>query len=378
MGYGMGSGMGSGMGGGMDYGWTDMPYGSGMGMGGMGYGMGGDCCPKKKIWGSMNQKMDGMYVNVGKMPWGKLPRRCNSECVYERMGAYDGLKYCFGDSMYSQSECDADMGDGEEPVDMGPGDMGSGSGDMGSGDMGSGSDGESPVDMGPGSGSGMGSEGMGSGSGGEDPVDMGSGSGSGGEDPVKMGPGSGNEDPVTMGPGSGSGSGSGASCPEKELMKDCDIDCVGAQPDPMNLLQYFESSESNGVFKTTWTIFADNPALEIKLNCPGAPTEMVTQCKNGGWTVPQEIKDICGSIGGDGMMDHGSSSGSTDDGMMDHGSGDDGMMDHGSSTGSEDDGMMDHGNGSGSADDGMMDHGSSDGGMGVHGDGGMEDHNGRH
>merc|ERR1711970_43129 len=161
MGYGMGSGMGNGMGGGMDYGYTDMPYGSGMG--GMGYGMGGDCCPRKKIWGSMNQKMDGMYVNVGKMPWGKLPRRCNSDCVYERMGSYDGLKYCFGDSMYSQSECDADMGDGEEPVDMGPG-----SGDMGSGygGMGSGSDGESPVDMGPG-----GESGMGSGSEGETPVD---------------------------------------------------------------------------------------------------------------------------------------------------------------------------------------------------------------
>merc|ERR1719233_560493 len=213
----------------------------------------------------------------------------------------------------------------------------------------------------------MGSEGMGSGSGGEDPVDMGSGSGSGGEDPV------------TMGPGSGSGSGSGASCPEKELMKDCDIDCVGAQPDPMNLLQYFESSESNGVFKTTWTIFADNPALEIKLKCQGAPTEMVTQCKEGGWTVPQEIKDICGSIGsGDGMMDHGSSSGTTDDGMMDHGSGDDGMMDHGSSSGSEDDGMMDHGSSSGSGDGVMGDHGSSDGGMGDHSEGGMGDHNGRH
>merc|ERR1712168_673377 len=149
---------------------TPMPYEN---------GMGGGCCPKKKIWGSMNQKMDGMYVNVGKMPWGKLPMRCNSDCVYERMGSYDGLKYCFGDSMYSQSECAADMGDGEEPVDMGPGDMGSGSGDMGSG-----SDGESPVDMGPG-----GESGMGSGSEGEDPVDMGSGSGSG--DPVDMESGSG-------------------------------------------------------------------------------------------------------------------------------------------------------------------------------------------
>merc|ERR1711970_1131490 len=125
----MGGGMGNGMGGGMDYGYTPN-YAMG------GNGMGGECCPRKKIWGSMNQKMDGMYVNVGKMPWGKLPMRCNSDCVYERMGSYDGLKYCFGDSMYSQSECDADMGDGDEPVDMG-----SGSGDMGS-------DGESPVDMG--------------------------------------------------------------------------------------------------------------------------------------------------------------------------------------------------------------------------------------
>merc|ERR1712168_830960 len=148
---------------------TPMPYEN---------GMGGDCCPRKKIWGSMNQKMDGMYVNVGKMPWGKLPRRCNSDCVYERMGPYDGLKYCFGDSMYSQSECDVDMGSG------------------------SGSGGEDPVTMGPGSGS-------------EDPVDM--GSGSGGEDPVTMGPGSGSG----FGSGSGSDSSSGALCPEKTLMKDC-------------------------------------------------------------------------------------------------------------------------------------------------------------
>merc|ERR1719450_435904 len=102
----MGSGMGSGM------------MGSGMGYtNGYNNGMGGDCCPMKKIWGSMNPKMDGMYVNVGKKSWGQLPGRCNSQCVYERKGAYDGLQYCFGDSMYSQSECDADMEDGEEPVD---------------------------------------------------------------------------------------------------------------------------------------------------------------------------------------------------------------------------------------------------------------------
>merc|ERR1719320_1205809 len=170
MGGGMGSGMTSVMGVGMDNGWTDMPYG-----GGLGYGMGGNCCLKKKILGSINQKMDGMYVNVGKMPWGKLPRRCNSDCVYERMGSYDGLKYCFGDSMYSQSECAADMVDGEEPEDMG----------SGSGYVGSGSDGESPVDMGPG-----GESGMGSGSEGENLVGMGSGS-EGSQDSVNIGPGSG-------------------------------------------------------------------------------------------------------------------------------------------------------------------------------------------
>merc|ERR1711970_1624532 len=262
MGGGMGSGMGSGMGGGMDYGYTPN-YAMG------GNGMGGECCPRKKIWGSMNQKMDGMYVNVGKMPWGKLPRRCNSDCVYERMGSYDGLKYCFGDSMYSQSECDADMGDGEEPVDMGPGDdMGSGYGDMGSG-----SDGESPVDMGPGD-----ESGMGSGSEGETPVDMGSGSGSGGEDPVTMGPGSGSEDPVDMGSGSGgedpvtmgpgSGSGSGALCPMKVMVMDCNIDCLNASPDPATG-QLFVSSEVGilPVFSTNWTIFADNDAPKITLNC---------------------------------------------------------------------------------------------------------------
>merc|ERR1711942_401152 len=345
-------------------------------------GMGMDCCPKKKIWGSMNQKMDGMYVNVGKMPWGKLPMRCSSDCVYEREGSYDGLKYCFGDSMYSQSECAADMGDGEEPVDMGPGDgsgsggmgsdYGSGSGGMGgygsgSGGMGSGSDGESPVDMGPGSesgfeGYGSGTMGPGSGSGSEDPVNMGSGSESGfeGYGSGTMGPGSENEDPVTMGPGSGSGSGSGsssgASCPEKVLMSECDIDCLGATPDPMNPQQLFTAtSASEGgvtVFITSWTILADNPLPEITLTCTGAPAPMVTECKDGGWTVPQEIKERCG-----GMEGYGSGSGSGDDGMMDHGSG------------SGDDGMMDHGSGSGSEDGGMGDHGSGDGGMG--------DHNGR-
>merc|ERR1719515_171778 len=177
--------------------------------------------------------------------------------------------------------------------------------------MGSGSDGESPVDMGPGSESGFegyGSGTMGPGSGSEDPVNMGSGSesgfegygsgtmgpGSGSEDPVNMGSGSENEDPVTMGPGSGSGSGSGsasgASCPEAILMDDCNIDCEGTEPEP-STGQIFSSSGEDGNFKTSWTIFANNPASMITWNCPGAPTPLVTECKDGGWTIPEEIKE---------------------------------------------------------------------------------------
>ena len=120
----------------------------GSGMGEMsGYGgmdwMDDECCPMKKIWGSIDPMMDGVYKNVGKLPRDTLPRRCNSPCVYERKGSEDGLQFCFGDSMYSQAQCEAG-GEGEEPVDMGSG-------------------GENPVDMGSG----------------EDPVNMGSGSGVG-------------------------------------------------------------------------------------------------------------------------------------------------------------------------------------------------------
>merc|ERR1712025_833831 len=68
-------------------------------------GMDEDCCPMKKIWGSMDPKMDGVYKNVGTLPRESLPRRCNSPCVYERKGWEDGLQFCFGDSMYSQSQC---------------------------------------------------------------------------------------------------------------------------------------------------------------------------------------------------------------------------------------------------------------------------------
>merc|ERR1719206_722272 len=160
-----------------------------------------------------------------------------------------------------------------------------------------------------------------------------------------MGSGSENEDPVTMGPGSGSGSASGASCPEKVLMLGCDIDCLDATPDPWNPQQLFTAtSEREGgvtVFITSWTILADNPVSKITLTCTGAPAPMVTECKDGGWTIPEEIRDRCG-----GMEGYGS------------GSGDDGMMDHGSGSGSGEDGMMDHGSSSGSEDGGMGDHGS--------------------
>lgn len=271
---------------------SDMGMGTGMGSGmmggGMGYtnayanGMGGKCCPMKKIWGSMNPKMDGMYVNVGKKSWGQLPGRCNSQCVYERKGAYDGLQYCFADSMYSQAECYADMEDGEEPVDMGPGDgAGEGSWDMGSGDMsGSGLWGmgsEDPVDMGSGPGS-------------ENPVEMGSGSGS--EDPVDMGSGAGSEGPVDMGSGSenmGSGSGSGSQssfCAAKVLMDVCFVDCEGYKLDPDNSQQDFQA-DSVGTY---WKIFDNNPAKKITLTCPQWSEPQVTECKNGKET--SEVKTL--------------------------------------------------------------------------------------
>merc|ERR1719186_2282628 len=115
-----------------------------------------------------------MYVNVGKKNMANLPYRCNSPCIYEKKGSWDGMKYCFADSMTSQSECDAMVDDGEEPVDMG---SGSGPGSENPVDMGSGSgqESENPVNMGSGSGQGSGSNMGGSGSG----AGIGSGSGSG-------------------------------------------------------------------------------------------------------------------------------------------------------------------------------------------------------
>merc|ERR1711892_664141 len=197
----------------------------------------------------MNPQMDGVYVNMGKKPCNSLPGRCNSPCVYEKKNAYDGVQYCFADSLYSQSECEAMVEEGETPVDMG-------------------SEGETPVDMGSGSGSGSASEN-------ESPVDMGSGSGSGSENPVNMG--SGSEDPVDMGPGSGSGSGSGSnggSCGPKTLMDNCNINCVGTKPvpTPPGPTDQFTSIE-NGIdnFKTTWKILAGGKSGDsFKLQCPNA------------------------------------------------------------------------------------------------------------
>merc|ERR1711970_1211871 len=157
---------------------------------------------------------------------------------------------------------------------------------------------------------------------------------------------------------------------------DCNIDCLNASPDPATGQLFVSSEVGIGIpplFSTNWTIFADNDAPKITLNCEFMSSPIVTECKDGEWTVSQELKDLCGTMDG-GMEGHGSGSG--DDRMMDHGSisgsGDDGMMDHGNSSGSADDGMMDHGSSSGSGDGGMGDH--SDGGMGDHSDGGMGDH----
>merc|ERR1712106_1004458 len=341
MGYGNGNGGGMGNG---------MGYGNGGGMGnGMGYGMGncmdgggGDCCQMKRISGSMNPQMDGVYVNKNnnKKLCNSLPGRCNSPCVYEKKDAYDGVQYCFADSLYSQSECEAVVEEGETPVDMG-------------------SEGETPVNM-----------------------------GSGSEDPVDMGPGS--ENPVNIGSGSGSGSGiasTGVTCGAQILMDNCNINCVGKKPTPPGLTDEFTSTFiSPNKYATTWTLLAGGLAGDtLTLQCPDASPALdaTSLCQNGKWNLPPSIKTACGTPGSGsgsgsgsasgggsssamggmdhgGMGDHGSSGSGSDSSMggMDHG----GMADHGSSGSGSDSSMggMDHGS--------MGDHGSSDGGMGGMGD----------
>ena len=115
-----GSGMegsGSGMGG-SGYGMGGSGYGmggSGYGMGGSGYGGygGGECCPTKKIWGSMNPEKDGFYDLVmdsykDDMMW---PERCKSFCVYKKRNTSDDRLHCFARSSNSQSMCMREDGD---------------------------------------------------------------------------------------------------------------------------------------------------------------------------------------------------------------------------------------------------------------------------
>ena len=47
-----------------------------------------DCCPSKKIWGSLTPNMDGVYDLVQALELGSLPKGCYSPCVYwKREGA---------------------------------------------------------------------------------------------------------------------------------------------------------------------------------------------------------------------------------------------------------------------------------------------------
>merc|ERR1712072_26237 len=177
---GSGSGMGgSGMGG---SGYDGM--GSGMGMG-SGYGgdwYAGECCPTKKIWGSMYPEKDGIYdlvmdgdmvmnmmgSGMGGMGYGmgsgmgygmgsgsgmgsgegmgstpgmgsgggsgmgmgygmgmdmdmdnmQWPKRCRRRCIYKKRNSYDDRMYCFARSEYSQLMCLAGDYDGEKPVNV--------------------------------------------------------------------------------------------------------------------------------------------------------------------------------------------------------------------------------------------------------------------
>jgi len=78
-----------------------------------------DCCPYKKIWGSMNPRLDGVYTLVSR--WEPdLPYSCESPCVYEKEGSR-GRKFCFAPSMVSQAECMAE--EGEKPVEIDDGDI---------------------------------------------------------------------------------------------------------------------------------------------------------------------------------------------------------------------------------------------------------------
>jgi len=407
--------------------------------GGSGMGGGSDeCCPFKKIWGSRNPMMDGMYMNTGKKPMSQLPGRCNSPCIYIKKGAMDGMEYCFADSLYSQSMCDTmgglstttDMGssggtdDGELPVDMGstsmpddgetPVDMGStgspGDGqtpiDMGSTDvpdatespvdMGSTDgpdDGEKPVDMGSTDGPDDGEKpvDLGSTSDGEKPINMGSTQGSG-ETPMDMT----SENPVSMGDtetteGIGGTEGkpsSGRSCGEKMIMNKCNVDCQGVEPNPEDGSEFASSCNTINNLKkctTSWTVLSGEAGASIWLKCPKDGAELVkydiTCQDNGEWEISPSILKACqGSASSTGMGSPGNKE--TTMGMGDHGGKE--TTKGGKETTK---GMEDHGGQE--TTKGMSDH-SGDMGMGDHGgkettkkmpdhsgDMGMGDHGGK-
>merc|ERR1712179_462713 len=72
------------------------------------------CCPQKKIWGSMNPRLDGVYTLVSK--WAPdLPYNCMDSCIYEKKRS-PGKIFCFAPSMMSEAECIA--GEGQEPIEM--------------------------------------------------------------------------------------------------------------------------------------------------------------------------------------------------------------------------------------------------------------------
>merc|ERR1719244_2504287 len=118
------------------------------------------CCPQKKIWGSMNPRLDGVYTLVSY--WAPdLPYNCMDSCIYEKKRS-PGKNFCFAPSMMSEAECIA--GEGQEPIEM---EFGSGIKPEGYGSgMKPGGSGMKPGGSGMkpgGSGSGMRPEGSGSG-----------------------------------------------------------------------------------------------------------------------------------------------------------------------------------------------------------------------
>ena len=117
-------------------------YGEDYWMGGSGYGGdwmsgGEECCPTKKVWGSINPSRDGIYDldMASSSGYGEemhRPRRCGrDQCIYKKRDGTsedgtDGVRYCFAPSEYGQSMCLRD--EGEKPSGYGLGYYAIGSG----------------------------------------------------------------------------------------------------------------------------------------------------------------------------------------------------------------------------------------------------------